>query len=67
MKLPAVDVWLANQAVVDELLGRVVEIQKDVDQKSILEILRVRLGYTSNRLEGNSFSKRKSWTSSRLA
>lgn len=40
-----------------DLMLKDIELQKTLHFKSILDWFRIRLGYTSNALEGNSFSE----------
>ena len=58
MELPPEDAWSADQAEVDDLRNRVEDIHENhIDAKSVLDMLRVRLGFTSNNIDGNSFSE----------
>ena len=58
MALPPVDAWSADQAEVDDLRSRVEDIHANhIDSKSVLDMLRVRLGFTSNKIDGSSFSE----------
>lgn len=58
MELPPVNAWSADQAEVDDLRNCVEDIHVNhIDAKSVLDMLRVRLGFTSNRIDGNSFSQ----------
>eukprot|EP01032_Pedospumella_encystans_P003191 gene3191-3760_t len=58
MALPPMHEWSADQAEVDDLRNRVEDIHANhIDSKSVLDMLRVCLGFTSNNIDGNSFSE----------